>query len=80
MSRLDCLDDALIALAVVLHDHGPACVCVPCTAYAQATALLPRLGHVLAILEGWSRGEPAEETFWLTTEDIGMLLTLLEEG
>ena len=57
MNRLDCLDDALIALAVLLHDHGPACVCLPCTAYAASKALLPRLAHVLAILQAWERGE-----------------------
>lgn len=61
MNRLDCLDDALIALAVLLHEHGPACVCGPCTAYTQATALVPKLDHLLAILESWSTAEWEEE-------------------
>ena len=76
MSRLDCLDNALIALAVCLHEHGPACVCVPCTALAASQALLPRLGDVLAILEAWSRGE-AEEP--ILPEDLHYLLTVVLE-
>lgn len=75
MSRLDVLDAALLALAVLLHDHGPACVCGPCTAYAQATALLPRLGHVLAILQAWARGDADD---WIQPQDIGLLLGMLD--
>ena len=72
--HLDCLDAALIALAVCLHDHGPACVCGPCTALAQSQALLPRLGDVLAIITAWSRGE-AEEP--ILPEDLAYLLDVV---
>ena len=75
-NRLDVLDEALIALAVCLDDHGPACVCVPCTALAASQGLLVRLAHVLAILQAWER-EEAEEP--ILPQDIGMLLTMLDE-
>jgi hypothetical protein len=76
MSRLDVLDDALIALARCLHAHGPACVCVPCRALTASQALLPRLAHVLVVLEAWSAdvdGEP------YLAQDLGLLLTLLDD-
>jgi hypothetical protein len=76
MSRLDVVEHALSALSICLYTHGPACVCTSCTAYGQATALLPRLAQVLAILEAWSREEDEEPLLPL---DISMLLRLLEE-
>ena len=76
VNRLDVLEDALIALAVCLHAHGPACVCVPCTALAASQGLLVRLGLVLTILEVWSRGE-AEEP--LLPEDLAYLLDVVLE-
>lgn len=80
MNRLDCLDDALLALAVFLHAHGPACVCGPCTAYAQATALLPRLEHLLTILEHWSTAEweEGEDEAGITQEDLQEALRVLD--
>ena len=74
MSGLGDLHDALSALAVCLHDHGPACVCGPCTALAPAQGLLTRLGDVLAILTAWSRGE-AEEP--ILPEDLAYLLDVV---
>jgi hypothetical protein len=77
MNHLEVIEDALSALEICLYSHGPACVCTSCTASRQATALLPRLAHVLSILAAWSddaEGEP------YLAQDLGMLLTLLEEG
>lgn len=76
MSELDVLEHALNALALCLYAHGPACVCSSCTALGQATALLPRLAHVLLILAAWARGE-ADET--LHPQDIGRLLRMLDD-
>ena len=77
MSRLTVLSDALTHLAALLHAHGPACVCAACTACQQALVLYPRLEHLLAILAAWSHGE-ADDEIW--PDDLGMLLTVLEEG
>jgi len=78
MNRLDVIEDALLALAAFLdrHGHGPACVCGPCTASAQATALLPRLEHLLKILDAWSRGE-AEDP--ILPEDLRYVLDVVLE-
>ena len=74
MNHLAVLDDALIALAVCLHAHGPACVCAPCTALLASQGLLVRLGFVLAIMEGWSRGEAQEP---ILPEDLRYLLDVV---
>lgn len=80
MSRLDCLDDALIALAAFLdaHGHGAACVCGPCTAYAQALALLPRLDHLVRVLKAWSHLVAGEHDI-ITAEDLALALRLLDD-